>query len=84
MPELPEVEVVRRSLEPRLIGDTVRRVEVREERLRERIRVQRLEEKRVLSRYEGVPDPGFGHYLLYCLHLRSENPLRTAIPASAS
>lgn len=52
------------------------------ERLRERIKVQRLEESRVLSRYEGVPDPGFGHYLLYCLHLRSENPLRTAIPAS--
>jgi len=35
MPELPEVEVVRRTLAPHLSGETVRRVEVRAERLRE-------------------------------------------------
>ncbi|HUO87508.1 MAG TPA: bifunctional DNA-formamidopyrimidine glycosylase/DNA-(apurinic or apyrimidinic site) lyase [Thermoanaerobaculia bacterium] len=35
MPELPEVEVVRRSLAPQLPGDTVTRVEVRAPALRE-------------------------------------------------
>ena len=34
MPELPEVETVRRSLEPFLVGRTVTQVEVREPRLR--------------------------------------------------
>ncbi|HYX22803.1 MAG TPA: DNA-formamidopyrimidine glycosylase family protein, partial [Thermoanaerobaculia bacterium] len=29
MPELPEVEVLRRSLEPHLVGDRIVRVEVR-------------------------------------------------------
>jgi len=35
MPELPEVEVVRRTLEPHLAGETVERVEVRAPALRE-------------------------------------------------
>ena len=35
MPELPEVEVLRRSLEPRLLGARIREVEVRDPRLRE-------------------------------------------------
>jgi formamidopyrimidine-DNA glycosylase len=35
MPELPEVETVRRSLEPFLVGQTVLQVEVREPRLRQ-------------------------------------------------
>ena len=35
MPELPEVEVLRRSLEPRLVGDRVERLEVRAAALRE-------------------------------------------------
>lgn len=35
MPELPEVEVVRRSLAPRLVGETVARVEARAPALRE-------------------------------------------------
>jgi formamidopyrimidine-DNA glycosylase len=35
MPELPEIEVLRRSLEPRLVGEEVRRVEVRSPALRE-------------------------------------------------
>jgi len=34
MPELPEVETVRRSLEPLLVGRTITQVEVREPRLR--------------------------------------------------
>ena len=37
MPELPEVEVLRRTLEPHLTGDLIEGVEVRERRLRERI-----------------------------------------------
>lgn len=35
MPELPEVEVLRRSLEPRLLGDRIERVEVRNAAMRE-------------------------------------------------
>ena len=35
MPELPEVEVLRRSLEPHLVGDRIERVEVRNPSLRE-------------------------------------------------
>lgn len=43
MPELPEVEVLRCSLEPLVMGDRVRSVSVVEPRLRERVDVQRLE-----------------------------------------
>ncbi len=42
MPELPEVEVLRRSLEPHLIGDRIERVEVRNPSLREPVDVARL------------------------------------------
>lgn len=45
MPELPEVEVLRRSLEPHLVGDWIARVEVRNPALREPvdgIRLRRL------------------------------------------
>jgi formamidopyrimidine-DNA glycosylase len=35
MPELPEIEVLRRSLEPHLLGDRIERVEVRNKSLRE-------------------------------------------------
>lgn len=37
MPELPEVEVLRRSLEPHLVGDRIERVEVSNPDLRERV-----------------------------------------------
>lgn len=37
MPELPEVEVLRRSLEPHLVGDRIERVEVRNTAMREAI-----------------------------------------------
>lgn len=43
MPELPEVEVLRRSLEPHLVGELIDRVEVRETRLREPVSRRRLE-----------------------------------------
>jgi formamidopyrimidine-DNA glycosylase len=47
MPELPEVEVLRRSLEPRLVGRRIERVEVRSPRLREPL------DRRALRRHEG-------------------------------
>ena len=47
MPELPEVEVLRRSLEPRLVGRRIGRVEVRSPRLREPL------DRRSLRRHEG-------------------------------
>jgi formamidopyrimidine-DNA glycosylase len=42
MPELPEVEVLRRSLEPHLIGDRIERVEVSNPALREPVDVAGL------------------------------------------
>jgi len=42
MPELPEVEVLRRSLEPHLAGARIERVDVHDSRLRERVDARRL------------------------------------------
>jgi formamidopyrimidine-DNA glycosylase len=42
MPELPEVEVLRRSLQPHLIGDWIERVEVSNPALREPVETARL------------------------------------------
>ncbi|MEP7010989.1 MAG: bifunctional DNA-formamidopyrimidine glycosylase/DNA-(apurinic or apyrimidinic site) lyase [Acidobacteriota bacterium] len=42
MPELPEIEVLRRSLEPFVLGDRIERVEVRDARLREPIQTREL------------------------------------------
>ncbi len=42
MPELPEIEVLRRSLEPHLLGDRIERVEVRNPALREPVETARL------------------------------------------
>ena len=42
MPELPEVEVLRRSLEPHVVGRTIGRVEVHNRDLRERVDRRRL------------------------------------------
>lgn len=47
MPELPEVEVLRRSLEPRLVGRCVEGVRVREPRLREPVSPEALAEELV-------------------------------------
>jgi formamidopyrimidine-DNA glycosylase len=53
MPELPEVEVLRRTLETHLVGDVVQAVEVRDRRLREPVNVaslrRRLTGRRVLA-----------------------------------
>ena len=53
MPELPEVEVLRRSLEPRLVGRRVRAVETNGVALREPVRRQalrrRVEGQRILA-----------------------------------
>ncbi len=43
MPELPEVEVLRRSLEPLIVGDLVQAVSVADPRLRERVDIDMLE-----------------------------------------
>ncbi|MFN7960293.1 MAG: bifunctional DNA-formamidopyrimidine glycosylase/DNA-(apurinic or apyrimidinic site) lyase [Thermoanaerobaculia bacterium] len=43
MPELPEVEVLRRTLEPRLLGQRIESVEVRQVSLREPVAVVALE-----------------------------------------
>src|SRR5260370_39788108 len=42
MPELPEIEVLRRSLEPHLPGDRIVRVEVRNRELREPVATRTL------------------------------------------
>lgn len=42
MPELPEVEVLKKTLEPRLIGRVIRRIDVVERRLREPVNAARL------------------------------------------
>src|SRR5689334_17545678 len=42
MPELPEVEVLRRSLEPHLVGERIEKVEVRNPSLREPVDVSLL------------------------------------------
>ncbi|HVS16059.1 MAG TPA: bifunctional DNA-formamidopyrimidine glycosylase/DNA-(apurinic or apyrimidinic site) lyase [Thermoanaerobaculia bacterium] len=47
MPELPEVEVLRRSLEPRVLGDRIEHVEVRFPTLREPIPTRRLRRRLV-------------------------------------
>ncbi len=52
MPELPEVEVLRRSLEPYLVGDEVRRVEVRSPALREPLDAGELERRLAGRRIE--------------------------------
>ena len=52
MPELPEVEVLKRSLEGRLVGRTIRAVEIHAKALREpldRRRLARLEGRRIVA-----------------------------------
>jgi len=83
MPELPEVEVTRRGLEPRLTGRTISGVAVREARLRWPVPkdVQRLPGRTVLAiRRRGkylLVDCGDGHLIL---HLGMSGSLRV-LPA---
>lgn len=62
MPELPEVEVLRRSLEPHLLGDRIERVEVRNPALREPVDVARL--RRIATGREVVALRRRSKYLL--------------------
>ncbi|HTQ81494.1 MAG TPA: bifunctional DNA-formamidopyrimidine glycosylase/DNA-(apurinic or apyrimidinic site) lyase [Thermoanaerobaculia bacterium] len=89
MPELPEIEVLKRSLEPHLVGDTIERAVVRDPRLREpvrpaelarrvtgrRIRALRRRSKYLLIELEG---PGAGETLV--VHLGMSGRL-TLVPA---
>jgi formamidopyrimidine-DNA glycosylase len=71
MPELPEVEVLRRSLEPRLVGERLAEVEVRETRLREPV------SRRPLEALEGARVEALGRrakYLLVHLGAEGETP----------
>jgi len=54
VPELPEVEVLRRSLEPLLIGETVERVVVRSSDLREPVNRRRLAGRAVGRKVEAL------------------------------
>jgi formamidopyrimidine-DNA glycosylase len=79
MPELPEVEVTRRGIEPHLTGQTITGVEIREPRLRWRVpaEVASLAGCRILSvkrraKYILV-DCGTGHLIL---HLGMSGSLR--------
>lgn len=54
MPELPEVETVRLSLESRLVGRRIDRVSVREHRLRYPVPTRRLREKSGVRRVESI------------------------------
>ena len=54
MPELPEVETVRRSLEPHLVGHTIERVVVRDGRLRQPVAARALQRLATGRRIEGL------------------------------
>ena len=54
MPELPEVEVLRRSLEPRLVGHRIQRLEVLNRALREPVRPSDLRRLAVRRRIDAV------------------------------
>ena len=71
MPELPEVETVRRSLHTRLVGRRFEAVEVREHRLRRRVDAARLRQGVCGRRVEDLTRRG--KYLL--IHLEGEQHL---------
>jgi len=75
VPELPEIEVLRRSLEPHLVGDRVVSADVREPRLRERVR------PRELAALSGLAVRALGRRSKYLLiHLESpSSPPRTLV-----
>ncbi len=62
MPELPEIEVLRRSLVPVLVGETIERAEVLFDQLREPVPVRRL-----TSQLRGVRVEGVGRRAKYLL-----------------
>lgn len=66
MPELPEVETIRRGLERRIVGRVIRAVEVREVRFRERLNPAVLQHSLVGRRIRAVARRS--KYLLLHLH----------------
>jgi formamidopyrimidine-DNA glycosylase len=66
MPELPEVETIRRGLAPRLVGQTIRGVRVRQPRLRHLVDVVALQEQAVSRTITAVERRA--KYLLLRLH----------------
>ncbi len=66
MPELPEVETVRRGLEPRLVGQAITGVRVRQARLRDVVDAAALQEDAVDCTITGVERRA--KYLLIHLH----------------
>jgi formamidopyrimidine-DNA glycosylase len=86
MPELPEVEVTRRGLEPRLVGRRIGAVAVREARLRWRVpaTVRALAGRKVRAvKRRGkylLIDCGDGHLIL---HLGMSGSLRLVAPGTA-
>lgn len=66
MPELPEVETIRRGLETRLVGQTITGVRVRQARLRHVVDVAALQQQAVGCTIEGIERRA--KYLLFRLH----------------
>ncbi len=64
MPELPEVETIRRTLSPRLVGARIRNVEVKERRFRQKIQAD-LEARLRGRSFRGIDRRG--KYLLFDL-----------------
>ena len=87
MPELPEVETIRRGLEPRLVGQRITGVRVRQAHLRHVVDVQKLQEQAVGRTILGVERRA--KYLLVhlspdrvlVLHLGMTGRLRVGPPA---
>jgi formamidopyrimidine-DNA glycosylase len=71
MPELPEVETIRRGLVPRLVGQTITGIRVRQPRLRHMVDVAALQEQAVGRRITAVDRRA--KYLLF--HLQPDRVL---------
>ena len=74
MPELPEVEVLRRHLEPVLLGRRVRSVEVRRARVIRPSSEEELREALIGSRFRALGRRG--KYLVFDLERRKGGPVR--------
>ncbi len=75
MPELPEVEVIRRSLAPHLVGRVIERVRVRDGRLR-----QPVDRRKLSRRLTGARVKGVGRRAKYLL-VEAERPVNGKSPA---
>lgn len=66
MPELPEVETIRRGLEPQLVGRAITGVRVRQQQLRDRVDTRALQREAVDRAITAVDRRA--KYLLVRLH----------------